>query len=168
VTCPVAKRLLQSYQTASSAFREAANQVLTGLPLTDPAFPAARETMTASNQALVSARRQYWEHVREHGCRNGDGTASHNHEIGERLREDMLQARELFDGAVEKHDYLTRLREDITEEPDGGLAFAQAQHVRIRAYTLYMETLRRYADYALFGDLEVEPRHGGAEKSKPN
>ena len=66
-------------------------------------------------------------------------------------------ARGIFDDAVEKHDYLIGLSADIGDAPDGGMACAQAKYVRVRAYTLYLEALRRYADYAMLGEEVIAP-----------
>jgi len=105
--------------------------------------------------------------VRTHGCRN-TASASNERETEDRLRREMLQARELFDSASEKHDYLISLSADSTGTPDGGLAFEQAQRVRVRAYEVYFEALRRYADYAVFGQLPADPGDQGPQQSKPN
>lgn len=167
MSCPVARRLLKTYANAVRVLREARAPLLQGMLPKDPGFPASRDAVTEATQVLTSARREYWRHVRAHGCRN-TGSRSSERETEDRLRRDMLQARELFDSASEKHDYLISLSADATGTPDGGLAFEQAQRVRVRAYELYFEALRRYADYAVFGQLPADPGDPDTPQPKPN
>jgi hypothetical protein len=132
----------------------------------DPGFPAASEAVAEATQVLTSARRAYWLHLRTHGCPSAP-RRSRKQETEDRLRSEMLQARSLFDSASEKHDYLITLSADAAGTPDGGMAFEQARRTRVRAYEVYFEALRRYADYAVFGDLpEVSDKVAGS--SKPN
>ena len=167
VACPIARRLLKGYHRATIAAREAAEPLLAGMRSSDPAFTAASELISAANQTVLSARREYWEHVQEHGCRIA-GTTNSKSEIEERLRRDMLEARTLFDRAVGQHDYLVAISKDLSQSPDGGFAHEQATQARVRAYTLYQEALRRYADYAMLGELPEDREAGPSEQSKPN
>ena len=164
MACPVAKRLLKTYSHAVRGFRQARTPLLAGLLPNDPGFLDAREAVTAATHAVTSARREYWRHVREHGCPSA-ARSGRKHEIEDRLRTEMLDARALFDSASEKYDYLISLSADAAGTPDGGMAYEQARRVRVRAYEIYFEALRRYADYAVFGEL---PEETGAEQSKPN
>ena len=166
VLCPVARRLLRSYHRASLAFREATDVLLTGMRPNDPRFPAAQSVMATANEAVSCAQREYWKHVREHGCGTRVPTGKQR-EIIERLRRDMLRTREVFDNAVEKCEYLVTLAHDVAETPDGGAALTQASNLRIRAYTLYLEALRRYADFSMLGEFPEEERAIPAQ-SKPN
>ncbi|HUI79483.1 MAG TPA: hypothetical protein VLY24_16275 [Bryobacteraceae bacterium] len=167
MACPVARRLLKAYHRASLAFREAADLLLTGMLPQDPRFEVARDVMSTANEAVSSAQHAYWQHVREHKCRTGFQQADQR-DINERLRRDMLGAREVFDSAVEKHDYLMCLRADLGFTPDGGMALDQARSVRVRAYIVYLEALRRYADYAMLGEPVEEEISQAATPSKPN
>ena len=167
MACPVARRLLKTYARAVRAFREARAPLLAGLLPKDPAFSAAREAVAEATQVLTSARQAYWRHLRTHGCHN-TARADRKQETEDRLRIEMLQARELFDSASEKHDYLMTLSADAVGTPDGGMAFEQARRVRVRAYEVYFEALRRYADYAVFGELPQDPGSADSERPKPN
>jgi hypothetical protein len=167
VACPVARRLLKTYASAVRVLRDARAPLLRGMLPKDPGFRASREAVDEATRVLSSARREYWRHLRTHGCRNAE-LGGRQRETEDRLRKDMLEARELFDSASEKHDYLISLSADSAGTPDGGLAFEQAQRVRVRAYEVYFEALRRYADYAVFGELPADPGGRGSEQSKPN
>ena len=166
VPCPVARRLLRSYHQASLAFKEATDELLTGMLPNDSRFPAAQSVMATANEAVSRAQREYWKHVRDHGCRSS-APSGKEPDIIERLRHDMLQTREIFDKAVERYDYLVTLGDGLGETPDGRVTFEQAHYLRIRAYTLYLDALRRYADYSMLGELPEEPQAEPA-RSKPN
>lgn len=155
------------YSSAVRVLREARAPLLAGMLPMDPGFAAAREAVADASLVLTSARRAYWRHLQSHGCHN-TARAGREQEIEDRLRTAMLQARELFDGASEKHDYLISLSADFAGTPDGGMAFEQARRVRVRAYEVYFEALRRYADYAVFGELPEDPGTAGSQQSKPN
>jgi hypothetical protein len=167
VACPVARRLIKTYSSAVRVLRAARAPLLAGMLPHDPQFAAARDRVAEATEALTLARREYWRHVRTHGCGHRSRTGR-KQEIEDRLRKEMLMARELFDGASEKHDYLISLSADSAGTPDGGMAFEQARRVRVRAYEVYFEALRRYADYAVFGDLPEDREAQPPEPSKPN
>lgn len=133
----------------------------------DPGFLTSRDAVAEATQILTSARREYWRHLRSHGCPGG-ARRGRKQETEDLLRKEMLQARSLFDSASEKHDYLISLSVDAPGTPDGGMAFEQAHRIRVRAYEIYFEALRRYADYAVFGDLPEDRGSGGSAQSKPN
>jgi len=165
--CPIARELLKKYHQASLASREACDVARSGMRPSDPGFSAARDLQSIANQALLAAQQAYWQHVRSHGCRTSAKPQAQQ-EMETRLRKDMLQAREVFDQAVEKYDHLKSLAQDIGHSPDGGIVFAQAKEVQFRAYTVYLQALRRYADYVLLGDLTEDPQAHPAKNSKPN
>jgi hypothetical protein len=132
----------------------------------DPQFAAARDAVAEATHVMTAARREYWRHVRTHGC--GQRAKAGSQQFEDRLRKEMLLAREVFDGASEKHDYLISLSADAAGTPDGGMAFEHARRVRARAYEVYFEALRRYADYAVFGELLEDSEARGPGHSKPN
>ena len=167
MACPVARRLIKTYSHAVRVLRGARAPLLAGMLPEDPQFTVARTAEAEAVRALTSARREYWRHVRTHGCAHLPKTGR-KQEIEERLRQEMLMARELFDGASEKHDYLVSLAADSAGTPDGGMAFEQARRVRVRAYEVYFEALRRYADYAVFGELPEDQEAREPVQSKPN
>src|ERR1700757_5453448 len=117
MVCPVARRLLKSYHHASLAFREAADVVMSGIPPMDSRFEAARSVMSSASEALHVAQREYWNHVRDHRCRK-QFSGAEQRQTDEQLRRDMLQARQIFDKAVEQHDCLMTLREDLSVTSD--------------------------------------------------
>jgi hypothetical protein len=133
----------------------------------DPGFVTSREAVDEATRVVASARREYLRHLREHGCRTA-ATGGREQETENHLRSEMLQARELFDSASEKHDYLISISADAAGTPDGGMAFEQAHRVRVQAYEVYFEALRRYADYAVFGELPPKPESTHSQQSKPN
>ena len=147
--------------------RAARAPLLAGMLPNDPQFAAARDAVAEATHVLTAARREYWRHVRTHGC-GQRAKAGGQQQIEDRLRKEMLLAREMFDGASEKHDYLISLSADAAGTPDGGMAFEHARRVRARAYEVYFEALRRYADYAVFGELPEDPGARGPVQSKPN
>jgi hypothetical protein len=167
MACLIAKRLLKAYSRAVRALREANAPLVSGMLPKDPGFSAAHEAVAEATRILTAARREYWRHLRTHGCPSG-ARASGRQEMENRLRKEMLLAREVFDGASEKHDYLISLAADAAGTPDGGMAFEQARRVRVRAYEVYFEALRRYADYTVFGDLPEDSGNPASASSKPN
>ena len=161
MACPVARRLLKTYASAVRVLREARTPLLAGLLPKDPGFAASREAVDEATRVLAAARRRILAAPADAWlpqCRAGRPRSGKPRTGCEKI---CSQARELFDSASEKHDYLISLSADSAGTPDGGLAFEQAQRVRVRAYEVYFEALRRYADYAVFGELPADP--GGTE-----
>src|SRR5579872_4519656 len=68
--CEEAARLLGLYTSALSGFHRAQNTFLDGkLKPRDGEFAKAVRAKEAAHRTLLGARRGYWDHVREHGCR---------------------------------------------------------------------------------------------------
>jgi len=80
----------------------------------------------------------------------------------------MLEARELFDSAFEKHDYLLRLSADCDGAPDGGIAIELARRACIQAHEVYLEAMRRYSDQSVFGGLPEDSETEEFEHSPTN
>jgi hypothetical protein len=159
--------LFKSYRKATLVAGEAAAELLGGMSPGDPRFPVAREVLASANQGVRSTLLAYGNHVTEHGCREG-GKPNPQAEIEKRLQQDMLKAREVFDTAIRKCAHLTSLCEHVPDTPIGRHAFAEAHHVRIRAYTVYLEALRRFADFTMSGEVPENQFPEDTEQSKPN
>jgi len=48
------------------------------------------------------------------------------------------------------------------------MAFEQARRIRLRAYDVYTEALRRYTDFTTFGELPLEPVTATSGNVHPN
>jgi hypothetical protein len=165
--CLVASRLLRRYARAIGVLREAQQPLLQGLLAPGPDYRKGREKVIQTNAAVDAARRDFWLHIQKHECSDA-GRTDYSKATKERLREQMRQARELFDNASEKYDHLAQLIVECAGTPDRGMRLDQAQIVPMRAFEVYSEALRRYADYVVFGTLPEVPATEVAAKSKPN
>lgn len=68
--CEEAARLLGLYTSALSGFHRAQGRLVEGkLKPTDEQFVQAILDKKAAQRSLLGARRSYWDHVHEHGCR---------------------------------------------------------------------------------------------------
>ena len=167
LTCPVARRLLKTYSRTVRDYRAAQVPLQAGIVPGSREFQAAYQAAEAARQALWSARREFWRHKQAHGCQRA--TAGTNQEgMEERLHAEMLQARDVYDRACEKHRHLLQLAADAIDTPDGGMAFEQARRMRLRAYDVYSEALRRYTDFTTFGELPLETEAAPSGKVYPN
>jgi hypothetical protein len=166
MACTVARNLLKLYARAVSASSHARAPLLAGMLPDAPGFPAARAGTVAAGLALSSARREYWRHRYEHCCPNAV-RPNLDQEMRDSYRKTMLDARALFDSASEKHDYLLRLSAEFAT-PDGDIAIDQALRACVQSHEVYLETMRLYADQAVFGELPKDSQTEGSNGAKPN
>lgn len=161
--CVVASRLLRRYARAISVLRESQQPLLAP----GPDYREGREKVILANAAVEAARKDFWLHIQKHECSDA-GRTDHNKATKERLREQMRQARKLFDSASEKYDHLVQLILECAGTPNREMRLDQAQVVPMRAFEVYSEALRWYADYVVFGAMPEVPATEVAAKSKPN
>ena len=69
--CREAGSLLDIYAAALSAFHKSQELILAGLTPDNPEYENVRELRDQAYESLLKARRLYWRHVRQHGCRRG-------------------------------------------------------------------------------------------------
>src|ERR1700689_1535545 len=111
MACPVANRLLKRYSGAVSALLEAQAPLLTGILAPEQEFRQAFNAAIEAHSIVDAARREFWEHIQTHGCRQ-TARRGYPRAAKERLQEEMLKVRAVFDSAFEKYDYLMRLSAD--------------------------------------------------------
>lgn len=75
--CEEAMCLLDSYAAALTAFHGSQEPFLDGLRPRDPEWPLARRAKDQAYARLVFSRREYWQHVESHGCRETAGFTTH-------------------------------------------------------------------------------------------
>jgi len=163
--CPVANRLLKRYSKAVIALREAQLPLLLGLVAPGPDYARVRKAVIQAD----AARRDLWQHIQKHGCSYLE-RSDYSRATKIRLRTQMQKARRVFDSASEKYDYLVLLAERCPETPasEAGISLEEAQRIPMRAFEVYSDALRRYADYVVFGRLPDVPHTHVLEPVKPN
>lgn len=169
MSCPVASRFLKRYSRAVTALREAQFPLLWGLLSPGAEYHKRREAVIKANAAVDAARKDLWQHVQGHGC-SYIARTDYSKATKARLRTEMRTARRFFDTASEKYDRLVRLSEkhaDLTPSY-AGITIEEAQLVPMRAYEVYTDALRRYADYRVFGRLPEAQSVNVPERPKPN
>jgi hypothetical protein len=67
--CSTAKGLLDLYTKTLAVFNEVQNPILAGVRPGHPAYAEVEELREQAHKAMLKARRLYWEHIQEHGCR---------------------------------------------------------------------------------------------------
>jgi len=167
LSCPVANRLFKRYSRAVGALRETQLPLLWGLVEPGPDYSRGREAVLQANAVVDAARREFWRHIQKHGC-GYIGRKDYKKATKERLRAEMRRARKVFDSASEKYDHLVQLSIDYPAPADAGITLDQAQLVPMRAYEVYSDALRRYADYVVFGTLPESLSPEVSQRAKPN
>ena len=64
------------YVAALASFHRVQSPFLAGLAPGDPEFKSVVEAKEAAHDTLLRVRREYWDHVESHKCRNRDGPES--------------------------------------------------------------------------------------------
>jgi hypothetical protein len=123
----------------------------------DPEHPSSQTIELEAMALLAAARKQYWSHVAEHGCRLPVGTSGTRREMESRLRNEMKEARLKFVAASDQFDQLIGIGLDSTGTADVVLAREQAKRLRLAAFKRYDEALRGYAEFVIG---EREPAEG--------
>jgi hypothetical protein len=67
--CATAEVLYRIYVDSLSAFHQAQHPMLGGILPEDPKCKEVRDVRERAHEALLKARRLYWDHVQGHTCR---------------------------------------------------------------------------------------------------
>ena len=142
--CPVAKQLFDFYCAALTEFQDARPPAISTMHV-----PHSPKTEREAFARLRTARRQYWSHVTEHGCRQPVEAPATRLEIERHLRIEMKEARREFVAASDQFDELIGIALDSRGTADGVLAREQAKRLRDAAFQRYDQALRQYAEFVV-------------------
>jgi hypothetical protein len=147
--CPKAEQLLDTYLAALNEFHDARLLSQAAMRCDDPGLPSSQTIELEAMARLAAARKQYWSHVAEHGCRLPVSTSGTRLEMESRLRNEMKEARLKFVAASDQFDQLIGIGLDLPGTADGVLAREQATRLREAAFKCYDDALRRYAEFVI-------------------
>jgi hypothetical protein len=71
--CSTAKGLLDLYTKTLAVCQEFQEPILAGVMPGHPVYADIEELREQAHKAMLKARRIYWEHIQEHGCRAQQG-----------------------------------------------------------------------------------------------
>ena len=67
--CSLAREMLDCHTAALAAYHKAQEGLLAGMLPDHPKYPEVRRLKDRAFEALLRARKVYWDHVTEHKCR---------------------------------------------------------------------------------------------------
>ena len=76
IICKRAERLLEIYVEALADLHNAQAPIVSGMPPHHPEYETVKKNKDLAFSAALRARRQYWSHVQEHGCRDTTNRAA--------------------------------------------------------------------------------------------
>ena len=145
--CEEASRLLARYSAALLDFHQVQAPLLRGLKPGSPEFAGTIDAKHAVQAVLLQARREYWDHVRSHGCRERpaqpeEASAPFSEGDSYRLWEQVQDTKRELDLA---HDAVCEaqheLRSGVLPAPDGRYAYTQALRAQNLALSQYTAAL---------------------------
>lgn len=145
--CEEAARLLGLYTSALKGFHRAQGRVVDGkLKPSDGQFAQAIVDKKAAYRTLLGARRCYWDHVREHGCRETKARPAvtppaPRSQVGilcDRLREAKKQMDLAHDGLNDAREVQTT---GLSAPADGQYLYRRALEIQEFAASEYLRIL---------------------------
>ena len=116
--CPELKRLWDLYMGSLAAFHESQKPFLDGIRPHDSHYSRMRVAKERATSELIGARKNYWDHVQSHGCRQSVKAAGNQRQTLDRLRSELESASGAFQRALEKFHPLIQIMEDVGPTAD--------------------------------------------------